>query len=52
MLRNDVTNDFSWTRIGDDTGTPTRKTGPSGAASGQSYIYLEASKPRQKDDKA
>ena len=45
------TNDqFDWTR--QTGGTDSSGTGPSVAASGQWYIYTEASSPRQQGDRA
>ena len=42
--------DFDWTR---QTGaTPSSETGPSKAADGDFYIFIEASKPRKLNDTA
>ncbi len=39
----DQTNDFDWTL--NTNGTPSRNTGPSGAAEGAYYAYMESSRP-------
>ena len=44
------TDDFDWQRHSGGTGSS--GTGPSGAAVGDWYLYVEASSPRARDDTA
>ncbi|XP_061167265.1 uncharacterized protein LOC133176117 [Saccostrea echinata] len=50
FLKESANDDFDFTRK--SGGTLTRRTGPSGAASGNYYKYTEASSPRSRGDEA
>ena len=49
-LEQDSRDDYDWTlRTGS---TPSLRTGPGAAYNGDYYLYVEASKPREKGDAA
>jgi len=50
LWANDKNDNFDWSRK--SGGTPSRNTGPNGAADGRHYLYIETSHPRKAGDKA
>jgi len=50
LWANEKSDNFDWSRR--SGGTPSRNTGPSGAADGSQYMFIETSHPRRPGDKA